>query len=140
MSVVRVAPEALRALHDHAARRAPEEACGLLLGDPGLGSWIRSYHPATNVASDPVGRFAIGPEDLLAAEREARELGLAVVGLFHSHPGGPARPSGRDEEFARLWGDRLWAIRGSDGDLGVFRRAPAGGGLERVPVVSSAAS
>jgi len=31
-------------------------------------------------------RYELKPEDLLAADREARERGLELIGIFHSHP------------------------------------------------------
>ena len=37
---------------------------------------------------------------MLAAHKEARSLGLDVVGYYHSHPDHPARPSEFDREHA----------------------------------------
>lgn len=46
------------------------------------------------------GRYRIDPETVLAAHKEARALGLDVVGYYHSHPDAPARPSEADREDA----------------------------------------
>ena len=37
---------------------------------------------------------------MLAAEKEARGLGLSVVGYYHSHPDHPSRPSDFDRDHA----------------------------------------
>ncbi len=89
------------------ARHAhPAECCGLLLG---TGDAIASILPAANVAADPLRHFEIDPATLLGAHRAARADGPAVIGYYHSHPQGPARPSATDREHST--GDlRIWAI------------------------------
>ncbi len=90
-----------------AARAAhPHEVCGLLLGQ---GDTISVAQATANVAPDPLRRFAIDPAALIAAHRAGRAGGLAVLGYFHSHPTGPARPSPTDVAQAAHDG-RIWAI------------------------------
>ena len=60
---------------------------------------VLRVQPLANRAAAP-SRFEIDPLDLLAAEKNAREEGLAVVGVWHSHPGRPAIPSTTDLESA----------------------------------------
>lgn len=93
-----------------AAAAAPDECCGLLLGD----HRIAEARPAANVAPDPRHRFEIDPHALIAAHRAARTGGPAVLGYYHSHPGGPAMPSATDRAMASGDG-RVWAIVGRDG-------------------------
>ncbi|HVT30628.1 MAG TPA: M67 family metallopeptidase, partial [Lacipirellulaceae bacterium] len=45
----------------------------------------------------------ITPEDVLLAERTAREMQLDLIGWYHSHPNAPARPSEFDREHAWPW-------------------------------------
>jgi len=85
---------------------APLEACGLLLGH---GSRIEEAVPADNVAADPLRHFEIDPAALIAAHRAARAGGPDVVGYFHSHPNGLARPSATDGASAAHDG-KIWAI------------------------------
>jgi proteasome lid subunit RPN8/RPN11 len=40
---------------------------------------------------------------MLSAEKLAESKGLEVVGVFHSHPDHPARPSDTDREWALPW-------------------------------------
>ena len=57
--------------------------------------------PADNERDDSRhNRYLINPETLLAAHKQARALGLDVVGYYHSHPDHPARPSEFDREHA----------------------------------------
>ncbi|KPF90445.1 peptidase [Novosphingobium sp. AAP83] len=95
-----------------AARDAPPlEACGLLLG---TGACVESAVPAANVAPDPALHFEIDPAALIAAHRAARDgLGPHVLGYFHSHPNGLARPSATDAQSAARDG-RVWAIVAND--------------------------
>ena len=108
---IRVSRPVLERLRTEAARVAPEECCGILLGCGGL---IEDARPAANVAADPRRRFEIDPQSLVDAHRAARDGGLHVLGYYHSHPTGPAEPSAADRE--RAAGDgRVWAIVGQGG-------------------------
>lgn len=76
----------------HAQREAPDECCGLLIGN---GNRVTESHPARNkVASH--NRFQINPADHFVAIRKARAAGLQVLGAYHSHPASPALPSPSD--------------------------------------------
>ena len=46
-------------------------------------------------------RYLITPEDYLKAELAAERLGLGLIGVFHSHPDHPNRPSEYDREWAQ---------------------------------------
>jgi proteasome lid subunit RPN8/RPN11 len=94
----------LEAVARHAAAAYPEECCGFLLGRFGAGEdgvLVERVLPARNEhAESPRSRFLIAPETVLAARREARGLGLDVVGYYHSHPDHAAEPSAHDLEDA----------------------------------------
>ena len=93
-------------LLEEAARAHPHECCGMLLG---RGSRIEHVQGAANVHSDPAAHFALDPAALIAAYRAARTGGPEVIGYYHSHPNGLARPSATDR--AQASGDgRVWAI------------------------------
>ena len=102
---------ALDRLLAEAARAAPEECCGILLGGDGL---IEEARPAANVAADPRRRFEIDPQALVDAHRAARAGGPQVIGYYHSHPAGPAEPSATDRAEAAHDGS-VWAIVGERG-------------------------
>jgi proteasome lid subunit RPN8/RPN11 len=75
------------------AARPRIEACGLLLGTTDGDGWrIESAVPLRNTA-DSATYFEFDPAELL--EHDLRH-GAAIVGVYHSHPGGPALPSATD--------------------------------------------
>lgn len=78
---------------------SPEaEICGLLLGK---GREVQAIRPCANVAADPSDSFEIDPAALIAVHRAARTGGPALIGHYHSHPGGKAAPSARDAAAAQ---------------------------------------
>ena len=48
-------------------------------------------------------RYLITADDMLAGERSAEDLGLSILGIFHSHPDHPNQPSEFDREYAIPW-------------------------------------
>jgi desampylase len=101
-----------RALFDELladARLTPDvERCGLLLGEQDT---ITGFTPALNVAADPATEFEVDPSALLAAYKQARGGGTALLGHYHFHPHGDVSPSERDA--AASHGDRAyWLIVG----------------------------
>jgi len=90
-------------------RAYPEEGCGVLIGRAvGDAREVVEVLAFENQRADSrANRYLIAPEQVLAAERRARDLGLDVVAFFHSHPDHPARPSAFDLEHAWPWYDYL---------------------------------
>jgi proteasome lid subunit RPN8/RPN11 len=90
-------PETLQTqILNHARATAPRECCGLVLGQRrGEDAHALALHPARNLAAR-MDRFEIAPEDHFVAQRDARRKGYEVIGCYHSHPGGAARPSAAD--------------------------------------------
>ncbi len=107
---IKVTSGVLVKLREEAANAAPEECCGLLLGQVSAGGvCIEKAAPAQNIADDRLTRFEIDPAALLAAHKAARAGGPQIVGYYHSHPTGHPVPSATDCEHAS--GDaRIWAI------------------------------
>jgi [CysO sulfur-carrier protein]-S-L-cysteine hydrolase len=101
----------------HARSEAPVECCGLLIGAPGQ---VSSAVRARNLLSSPT-RFQVDPQDHFAAIRQARADGLAVIGVYHSHPASDAEPSEHDLSGAAD-PDLLYVIAGlADGEVRGFR-------------------
>jgi proteasome lid subunit RPN8/RPN11 len=72
----------------HAERTYPNECCGAMLGYiKGGKKSVTEAVPLENAfGGEQAQRYELRPEDLLAADRAARERGLDVIGIFHSHP------------------------------------------------------
>ena len=99
----------------------PREACGILLG---AGDRIHTATTARNVHPEPLRHFEIDPPALIAAHRAARGNGPQVLGYWHSHPNGLARPSDTDRAMASGDG-RIWAIV-ANGAISLWVDAPNG--------------
>lgn len=109
--MIKLSPDVARAIASHAEATYPDECVGLLLGHlEGTAKTVTAVYPVENrwegqvTLSDSGGddpqsqrdRFYLDPRDYLRADREARAQGVDVVGCYHSHPDGEARPSGSD--------------------------------------------
>jgi proteasome lid subunit RPN8/RPN11 len=92
-----LSPRHLQAIRRHAASSYPEECCGVLIGHAGDGAAATLVERILSVSNEREdsrhNRYVISPETILAAQKEARGLGLEIVGYYHSHPDHPARPS-----------------------------------------------
>jgi len=83
---------------DHALETYPLECCGFMFGEDHVeGRTITEIRPATNSKEgDQRRRFEIDPLEYLKAERYALANELTLVGIYHSHPDHPAKPSEHD--------------------------------------------
>lgn len=97
-------PDQLRAIEAHGESTYPNEGAGFLLGRVNGGDEliIERVLPVANQreAEAQHNRYELSPLDFMRAEREAAAAGLELVGVFHSHPDHPARPSEFDREHA----------------------------------------
>lgn len=95
-----VSKELLVQIHAHGETAYPEEGAGFLIGNEGR---VEKILPLENSREDGArhNRFLIRPEDYLQAELTAERLGLSLMGVFHSHPDHPNRPSEYDREWAQ---------------------------------------
>jgi len=93
--------EALRA---HGEETYPNECCGVLLGknvaEGNSATALNHVHQivcAGNTRTDSAhNRYNIAPQELVKIQRQARGLGLDIVGFYHSHPDHPAQWSTTD--------------------------------------------
>ena len=117
---LQVASTVVAAILAEAARAAPHEACGLLLGAPVIDRAVT----AANVHPTPRTHFEIDPQALIAAHKAERAGGPALAGYWHSHPHGPPEPSATDRAAASGDG-RVWGIAG-EGQVTFWRDTPQG--------------
>ncbi|HET6342864.1 MAG TPA: M67 family metallopeptidase [Gemmatimonadota bacterium] len=99
-------------LRAHAEAGYPDEVCGFLLGSMDLPSrefTVRETRAAVNRrGSGARRRYRIDPDEYRTAEGEAERRGLELIGIYHSHPDAPARPSEYDREHA--WPNSAYVI------------------------------
>ncbi len=104
-------PQALlEQIDEHALAEYPDECCGLLLGrSTDGGNEVVRLHPVDNQRQDAAHhRYLIAPEDYLRAERQAFQLGIDLVGVYHSHPDHPAFPS--ETDLVQAWPNLAYLI------------------------------
>ena len=110
---VAISFEARRSIAGCAAAALPEESCGVLVGRDGQRAEIvAAWNIPNRTSEDRTRRFALAPADLYGQTVRARDMGLDVIGFFHSHPTGEAQPSPSDIRDAGAWPGYLHAIYG----------------------------
>ena len=131
--------ELLRQLVAHAERAYPNEACGLIVGRRAADQSLQAtrIEASENLAPEPARRFEIDPRLHLTLQRLLRDSGEAVIGFYHSHPDGVARPSATD--LAQAWGeDLVWVIvaveQGRAGAVTAHRLLEASARFEEIPL------
>jgi proteasome lid subunit RPN8/RPN11 len=99
-------PREKRRLHDRAFRaqqRDHSEVCGALVVDDDKHCELWFF---TNLSNRP-RRFDFLASNLRAAKSQARANGKRVIGVFHSHPVGYAKPSKSDLHVVPVGGYQL---------------------------------
>ena len=100
---LKLSKDVLAKIHAHGEQAYPEEGAGFLLGVENGARDVQAIFPLTNSREDSArhNRYLITPNDYLKAELEADKLGLSLLGVFHSHPDHPNRPSEFDRDWAQ---------------------------------------
>ena len=163
--------EHIEAVKAHAEQAYPHEGCGLLVGrlDAATGEKTLAHvvlldnawspdvaanlmHSDHSSSMTKARRYWIDPQDLLTTQRQARENGLSIIGIYHSHPDADAVPSECDRELA--WSTYSYTIvsvrQGVAVDLQNWQLdgnhqfqpeplkiAPASAARDRMPLLSS---
>ncbi len=116
--------EQLRRIIDAAEAAYPRECCGLLVGRqlPNGVVDVTRVHASPNLGKR-TDRFEIDPRLWVDLARALGKGPQKVVGLYHSHPDGPAQPLATDLESA--WGEELvWIVIGVVGGAQAEGSAP----------------
>ena len=104
--ILNISGDLLAQIHAHGEAAYPEEGAGFLIGE--VNGDVRTISHLVPVDNDfaPESRhkrYSISPRDIMRANDKADELELRVLGVFHSHPDHPNRPSEYDREHAWPW-------------------------------------
>lgn len=123
--VVKISREAYEGMIKHAESGYPYEVCGVMIGN---GEIISAYRQCRNlIAEDTVetefknsnkldkerlrDRFELDPKSYMEADEWARSEGLEILGIYHSHPDHPSKPSETDRQIASpFWGYIIFSI------------------------------
>lgn len=88
--------EDIEVLIEHSKEEAPFEACGILAGKEGK---VAKVYRMQNSDRSPA-TFFMEPKEQLKVMKEIRNLGLEMLGIYHSHVATEAYPSAHDVELA----------------------------------------
>lgn len=123
--VVKISRQVYEDMIKHAESGYPYEVCGVMIGS---GEEIISFRECKNlIAEDQVetefkntnnldkerlrDRFELDPKSYIEADEWARSKGLEILGIYHSHPDHPSRPSETDRQVASpFWGYIIFSI------------------------------
>ena len=124
-----------RAVVAHAWDGLPDEACGLLAGDPATGL-TSVFYPCRNAAASS-RVYTVDPRDHLRADRDAEGRGLEILGVMHSHTHTEAWPSPTDVDQAPdpAWHYVIVSLKREAAVLRSFRIVD--GGIDEEPVALS---
>jgi proteasome lid subunit RPN8/RPN11 len=86
--MIRIKNEPWAAMVSHARQTYPNECCGAMLGtiDGDEKHVVEAIALENAFQGAQAARYELRPEDLLAADKAARERGMDLVGIYHSHP------------------------------------------------------
>lgn len=96
------APGCVETMRRAAEQAYPLETCGLLIGTLSAEGWaVREARPVANLNTERAAdRFQLDPEGYRRIDHELRGSGREIIGVYHSHPDCPAKPSPTDLESA----------------------------------------
>ena len=103
--MIKINQAAWDAMVSHAEAKFPNECCGAMIGSiDGEVKAVTLAQPIENAWQGAQGaHYELRPEDLLAADKQARAAGLDLIGIFHSHPDCDAYFSKTDLENSCPW-------------------------------------
>ena len=120
---MRIAPELLAEIVEHAQENARIECCGVVAvqaaGADGEGqakTAMRVYR-AENVHASAL-KFEIAPMELYRLNEQIEEEGWEIGAIYHSHVRSAPYPSQTDIGFAAGWPGLEWIVVGLAGDGG----------------------
>lgn len=116
-------------MRDDVNHHLPAEACGLLAG---LNDRVSQLYPVTNILHSQV-RYQMDPQEQLRAFQDIDDAGLELLGIYHSHPNGPDKPSPTDiaeayypQAVYLIWSLKtgIWRCHGYKIQKGVVKETP----------------
>lgn len=123
--VVIIKKDAYEGMIKHCESGYPYEVCGVMIGN---GENITTYRQCKNLISEDTvetefknsnkldkerlrDRFELDPKSYMEADEWARSEGLEILGIYHSHPDHPSKPSETDRQIASpFWGYIIFSI------------------------------
>ncbi len=131
---MKIARSMLDEIVEHAVRDAPNECCGLVVGDGETATAVRTME---NLAASPF-RFDIDGRELIAFAFADEDGDEQLTAIYHSHTRSAPYPSQTDVNFAAGWPGVEWLIvgvpKGKDAEPEVCSYLIEGGVIREVDV------
>jgi proteasome lid subunit RPN8/RPN11 len=108
--MLKITETVLREIYDHTEASYPNECCGLMVGVmAGQTRTVHTFRKCKNLNTERArDRYEMDPMDMLRTEREFANSDWDIIGIYHSHPDHPSRPSQTDTD--RAWPDYSYVI------------------------------
>ena len=101
----------LRQIYDHTEASYPNECCGVMIGTACKDKHhtVHAFRTCKNLNKERSrDRYDMDPLDMLRAEWEFEKSLWEIIGIYHSHPDHPSRPSQTDTD--RAWPEYSYVI------------------------------
>ena len=110
--MITITASLLREIYNHTENSYPNECCGLMIGayqEGGQKKVVHAFRTCKNLNTERArDRYNMDPLDMLRVEREFANSPFDIIGIYHSHPDHPSRPSQTDTD--RAWPDYSYVI------------------------------
>jgi len=108
--MIKIPSALIREVYDHTEQAYPHECCGLLIGETdGQTRVAHTFRKCKNLNTERAhDRYEMDPLCMLQAQREFESGPWDIIGIYHSHPDHPSRPSQTDTD--RAWPDWSYII------------------------------
>src|SRR5689334_2907276 len=108
--MIKISSALVREVYDHTEQSYPYECCGLLIGTTdGQTRGAHAFRKCRNLNTERAhDRYEMDPLCMLSAQREFESGPWDIIGIYHSHPDHPSRPSQTDTD--RAWPDWSYII------------------------------
>ena len=99
----------MQKIYAHTEASYPNECCGVMIGTMGEPKVVFEFRTCKNLNTERArDRYEMDPLDMLKAEREFENSPWDIIGIYHSHPDHPSRPSQTDTD--RAWPNYSYVI------------------------------
>lgn len=104
--MVTIRKQAYQGMIEHGEAGFPHEICGVLIGSNGA---VETFKPCNNLNTERAhDRYQLDKRSFNEADTWARENGMDIIGIYHTHPDHPSRPSETDRVNA--WPEYIYLI------------------------------
>lgn len=91
---IQIKKSEMKKIQTQTLKEFPYECCGVLLGTSTPTHRVTEARKVRNTNRDlKTRRYNIDPMSYRKIEEEVEENGLEILGIYHSHPNHPAKPS-----------------------------------------------